>query len=143
MGHPQPHTPMQTDNTTALGVVNQNVMKKLKSMDMKYHWLRCRIGQAQFRHYWKAGKTNLADYVTKHHQAIHHQETRGTFLTDILKQVKLQSKQRDLAMQTLATSHTRSKGVLDISGRPNTANDYKRVLRTKKPMNIATRMDDR
>jgi hypothetical protein len=37
MGHKQPPTPMQTDNTTALGVVNKNVMKKLKSMDMKYH----------------------------------------------------------------------------------------------------------
>jgi hypothetical protein len=25
MGHPQPPTPMQTDNTTALGVINNNV----------------------------------------------------------------------------------------------------------------------
>ena len=83
LGHKQPPTPMQTDNTTALGVVNQNVMKKLKAMDMKYHWLRCRISQNQFRHYWKAGKTNLADYVTKHHPALHHQTTRSTFLTDI------------------------------------------------------------
>jgi len=39
LGHKQPPTPMQTDNTAALGVVNNNVMKKLKSMDMKYHWL--------------------------------------------------------------------------------------------------------
>jgi hypothetical protein len=39
MGHPQPPTPMQTDNTTALGIVNNNVIKKLKAMDMKYHWL--------------------------------------------------------------------------------------------------------
>ncbi len=39
LGHKQPPTPMQTDNTTALGVVDNNVMKKLKSMDMKYHWL--------------------------------------------------------------------------------------------------------
>ena len=30
MGHKQPSTPMQTDNTTALGVVNSNVMKKLR-----------------------------------------------------------------------------------------------------------------
>jgi hypothetical protein len=36
MGHPQPPTPMQTDNTTALGVVNNNVIQKLKAMDMKY-----------------------------------------------------------------------------------------------------------
>ena len=27
VGHPQPQTPMQTDNTTALGVVNNNVLK--------------------------------------------------------------------------------------------------------------------
>ncbi len=39
LGHKQPPTPMKTDNTTVLGVVNNNVMKKLKPMDMKYHWL--------------------------------------------------------------------------------------------------------
>jgi hypothetical protein len=39
LGHKQPPTPMQTDNTMAIGVVNNNVMKKLKLMDMKYHWL--------------------------------------------------------------------------------------------------------
>jgi hypothetical protein len=38
MGHPQPLTPMQMDNTTALGIVNDNVIKKLKAMDIKYHW---------------------------------------------------------------------------------------------------------
>jgi hypothetical protein len=27
LGHPQPPTPMQMDNMTALGVVNQNIMK--------------------------------------------------------------------------------------------------------------------
>jgi hypothetical protein len=30
LGHPQPPTPMQMDNMTALGVVNQNVMKKIE-----------------------------------------------------------------------------------------------------------------
>jgi hypothetical protein len=51
LGHTQPPTPMQMDNTTALAVVNQNVMKKIKSMDMKYQWLRCRISQKQCQHY--------------------------------------------------------------------------------------------
>ncbi len=37
LGHPQPPTPIQTDNTTALGVINNNVMKTLKAMDMKFH----------------------------------------------------------------------------------------------------------
>ena len=43
MGHKQPPTPMQTDNTNALGVVNNNIVsKKLKSMDMIINWLHCR-----------------------------------------------------------------------------------------------------
>ena len=83
LGHTQPPTPIQTDNTTALGVVNNNVMKKLKAMDMKYHWLRDRITQQQFRHYWAPGSDNKGDYVTKHHAPIHHQAIRKTFLTDI------------------------------------------------------------
>jgi hypothetical protein len=48
MGHPQPSTPMQTDNTTALGVIINNVIKKLKAIDMKYHWLRDREYRGQF-----------------------------------------------------------------------------------------------
>jgi hypothetical protein len=83
LGHKQPPTPMQTDNTTALGVVNNNVMKKLKLMDMKYHWLQCRINQRQFRHYWATGKSNNANYVTKHIAPIHHQVTQSTFLTPL------------------------------------------------------------
>ncbi len=83
LGHTQPPTPMQTDNTTALNVVNNNVMKKLKAMDMKYHWLQCRESQGQFCHYWASGKTNNGDYVTKHHVPIHHQATRPIFLTPI------------------------------------------------------------
>jgi hypothetical protein len=39
LSHPQPPTPIQTNNTTVLGIVNNNIMKKLKAMDMKYHWL--------------------------------------------------------------------------------------------------------
>ena len=87
----------------------QNVMKKLKSMDMKYHWLRCRISQEQFRHYWKAGKSNNADYVTKHHPGIHHQATMPTFFTDISKLVELRRRQKGYSMTTL-TKPTRSKG---------------------------------
>jgi hypothetical protein len=56
IGHPQPSTSMQTDHTTALGIVNDNVLKKLKSMDMKYHWLHDRIFCRQFQHYWAPDK---------------------------------------------------------------------------------------
>ena len=92
MGHKQPPTPMQTDNTTALGIVNDNIAsKRLKSMDMRFHWLRCRAAQAQFRHFWRPGKSNNADYVTKHHAAVHHGAVRATYLPpkhqlDLLRQ---------------------------------------------------------
>ncbi|KAL7485624.1 hypothetical protein ACHAW6_011216 [Cyclotella cf. meneghiniana] len=68
MGHPQPPTPIQTDNSIALGIVNNTIQpKRTKAMDMHFHWLCCRINQKHFRPYWHAGATNLADYVTKHH----------------------------------------------------------------------------
>ena len=82
MGHPQPPTPMQTNNTTSLGVITNNIAsKRLKSMDMKLHWLRCRVAQEQFRHFWRPGTKNDADYVTKHHAAIHHRAVRPKYLT--------------------------------------------------------------
>ena len=82
MGHKQPKSPMQTDNSTALGVVNSNIQpRRTKSMDMRFYWLRCRDSQGQFRYYWKPGPTNLADYWTKHHPASHHIEKRPTILT--------------------------------------------------------------
>ena len=81
MGHEQPPTLMQTDNTTAHGVVTKNIAsKRLKYMDMKLHWIRCRIAQMFFCHYWQPGPNNLGNYVTKHHAAIHHKAVCGTYL---------------------------------------------------------------
>jgi hypothetical protein len=41
MGHPQPKTPIQTNNTTAEGVINNKIQpKRTKAMDMQFHWLR-------------------------------------------------------------------------------------------------------
>ncbi len=40
MGHKQPPTPMQTDNSTALGIMNNNIQpQRTKAMDMQFHWL--------------------------------------------------------------------------------------------------------
>ena len=82
MKHKQPPTPIQTDNSTACGVVNSNIQpKRTKAMDMRFHWLRDREAQEQFRTFWKPGVTNLADYWTKHHCPAHHKEMRPVFLT--------------------------------------------------------------
>ena len=84
MGHPQPPTSIQVDNTTALGVVKNTIQpKQTKAMDMRYHWLRCQGNQKQFRTYWRTGPTNNGDYVTKHHPAIHHTNTCSTYLTSL------------------------------------------------------------
>jgi hypothetical protein len=73
MGHPQPPTPIQTDNGTALGVINSNIQpQQTKVMNMRFHWLRCCEAQKQFRFFWRPSKTNLADYWTKHHCTAHH-----------------------------------------------------------------------
>jgi len=82
MGHQQPPTPIQTDNTTALGFVMKNLQPKAtKSTDMKFWWMRDRSDRKQFRYYWGKGKNNLADYWTKHFCSAHHREKRPSILT--------------------------------------------------------------
>ena len=81
MGYPQPPTPIQVDNSTACGIANDNIkLQRSKAIDMRFHWVRDRVDQQQFKVYWRPGKTNLADYVTKHHPASHHQLMRPIYL---------------------------------------------------------------
>ena len=82
MGHKQPPTPVQTDNTTALGFVTKKLQPKAtKSTEMNYWFMRDRQDRKQFRYYWKPGKGNRSDYFTKHFCAAHHRQQRPTFLT--------------------------------------------------------------
>jgi len=92
MGHQQPPTPVQTDNSTAHGVLTNTITPKAttKAMDMRFWWLRDREIQKQFRWMWRQGSTNLADYWTKHHPASHHKAFRPEILTpmSILKALR-------------------------------------------------------
>eukprot|EP00956_Cyclotella_meneghiniana_P027262 scaffold60751_cov36-Cyclotella_meneghiniana.AAC.6 len=82
LGHKQPPTPIQTDNSTACGVINNEIQPKAtKAMDMRFYWLKDREAQKQFRIYWRQGKLNRGDYVTKHHPPVHHQTIRPSILT--------------------------------------------------------------
>ncbi len=82
MGHPQPRTPIQTDNSTAHALLTNRILPKaLKAMDMWFNWLWCREAQGQYRFYWRPGTQNLADYWTKHHPASHHKSFRPQILT--------------------------------------------------------------
>ncbi len=79
MGWPQPKIPIQTDNSTAVGVTNKTIVPRwAKMMDMQFWWLRCRASQDQFRYYWDAGSKNWADYHTKHHPDTYHEAHRTT-----------------------------------------------------------------
>jgi len=79
MGWPQTKSPLQTDNSTAVGVTNKTIVpKQTKSMDMRFYWLRCRSAQGQFRFYWAPGNFNWADYSTKHHPPLYHESHRPT-----------------------------------------------------------------
>jgi len=81
MGHPQPATPIKTNNSTASGISN-NTMKQQRScaMDMRFYWIHDRVQQGQFLIYWQPGTQNLADYFTKHHAPQHHCEQRYVYL---------------------------------------------------------------
>jgi hypothetical protein len=81
LGHPQPPTPAQTDNSTAAGYSNNTIkQKRSKAMDIRFSWLQCRERQRQFIIYWRPGSDNLGGYHTKHHSASHHRRMRPHFL---------------------------------------------------------------
>ena len=50
LGHPQPRTPMQVDDTTTVGFPN-NTIKQTKTIGMRFYWLRDRESQDQFNIY--------------------------------------------------------------------------------------------
>jgi hypothetical protein len=53
LGHTQPPTPMETDNTTATGYNNGTIkQKRTKAMDMRFYWIKDRVKQGQFNVYW-------------------------------------------------------------------------------------------
>jgi len=83
LGHPQPPTPMKTDNETTNNFIHNNVMqKRSKSWDMRYYWLRDQHNQNNFDFYWDKSENNHGDYWTKHFPAIYHRFIRATYVLD-------------------------------------------------------------
>jgi hypothetical protein len=81
MGWPQQATPVQTDNSTARGITNDNIkQQRSRSINMRFYWVRDHKQQGHFDIMWRPGKTNLANYYSKHHSAARHQERRPTYL---------------------------------------------------------------
>ena len=78
MGWPQPQTPIQTENSTAVGFTNKTIVNKVTTSSyMKLCWLRDRESQEQFRYYWAQRSENEGDYSTKNHPPIYHEAKRA------------------------------------------------------------------
>ena len=81
LGHPQQRTDVITDNSTANSFVHSEMrVKRSKSWDMRYNWLRDRAAQRQFKIRWDKGIHNMADYFTKHHPPSHHRVKRHDYV---------------------------------------------------------------
>ena len=89
MGHPQPPTHIQVDNSTASGISNKSIkQRRTKAMDMRFYWIQDRIQQNQFRVFWQRGADNLADYFTKHHPIHVHIERRKLYLAHLARDIR-------------------------------------------------------
>jgi hypothetical protein len=79
--HPQPPTPMRTDNSTADGIMNKTVKQKAsKSMDMRFYFVQDRVEQKQLKVFWAPGEINLADYQSKVQPTSVHRALRPIYL---------------------------------------------------------------
>lgn len=75
LGHPQPPTPLNTDNSTASAFVNNMMkLKKSKSWEMRTYWLHDAPQRKQIDIIWDKESNNKRDYFTKHHPSHHHQK---------------------------------------------------------------------
>ena len=62
----QPPTEIITDNVAAKGIAtNTCKQRRSKSIDMRYHWIRDRVGLKDFVITWRPGSESIADYLTK------------------------------------------------------------------------------
>jgi hypothetical protein len=105
MGHPHPPTPVQCDNSTAVGIANDSVKQKMaKHMDMRYFWVQDQVTLGKYKIYWNKGKTNLADYFTKHHPTSHHQDIRSVYIFDKDKIILNESKIKQQRKVQLTTT---------------------------------------
>ena len=80
LNHPQPPTPLKTDNSTADGIMNKTIkQRQSKAIDKKFFWLQDQVKQGEFNVFWAPGKHNLADYFTKYHSPATHKKLRPIY----------------------------------------------------------------
>ena len=66
MRYTQGLTLIRCDNLCAIGLANDDIkMKRIKYVDIKYHWIRSRVRSGDFTVSWIGSNLNRADYFTK------------------------------------------------------------------------------
>jgi len=83
LGYPQQKTKIICDNESAVGIANGKVkLKRSRSFDLRFHWIKCREAQKHFEITWASGKLNHADFFTKVHPSSHHKKERQIYIKD-------------------------------------------------------------
>lgn len=84
LGHPQPATPLKTDNSTTEGFVKNNIdVPRAKTWDMRLNKLKEYQIEKIFDIYWDSAKNSMSDYYTKtQHTTLHHREERLKHIKD-------------------------------------------------------------
>ena len=79
--HPQRPTRIKTDNSTANSFVHASMrVKRSKTWDMRYHWLREQATKSILKVFWDKGSNNDGDYFTKHHCPSVHKIQRPRYI---------------------------------------------------------------
>ena len=82
MGHKQPPTPTQIDNTTSLGFITKELHpESTNSTDMKHWFVRDPNYRSQLKYYWGSGKYNDNEYHSNCFCSVHHRKKRPRYLT--------------------------------------------------------------
>ena len=86
MGHPQPPTPMEIYNETAIGFLKSTMkQKRSKAIDVRFYLVRDRINRNQFMIYWRLGANNVGYYVSKHDSPDHRQSMRPKHFVNLIR----------------------------------------------------------
>ena len=81
LGHPQPPTPINCDNETAVGICNGTVKRqRSRSMEMRYFWVGDQVKNGVVSVEWAPGAENMGDYTTKHFMSPHHTRVRQLYV---------------------------------------------------------------
>ena len=81
MGHTQPSTKIQVENTKANDFDNKTLkQKRFKAIDMRFYWIQDQCAQGKFKMFWRPGSTNIGNYHTKHHSPAHQWRVHHKYL---------------------------------------------------------------